>query len=309
MELAVISIPVYKRIDHLKKCIESLKKNQLAKKSIIYIYSDFPVKNDVESVSELREYIKTIDGFKQVIIKEQTENKNLENIIESIEEPLKIHGKIIYLEEDLEVATNFLDIMNEALNFYLEDELVFSVSGYSLPCFNDQKSISFKSSFSFTAWGCGLWYSKYLNYKKYIKNKNILTRLNESLLLKVKFIKNHSLHQYLHYKDKTKLNKLTPDLSIGFYIWNENKVQIFPSQTIVSTNGFDGSGWHCGVDNKFNSQFTNEISLSRVEFPNSFNSRDSKINFEKIKEFHNLNLLLDTKSLIKFFLKKLGIRK
>lgn len=187
--------------------------------------------------------------------------------------------------------------------------LFFSVSGYSLPCFNNQKSISFKPSFSFTAWGCGLWYSKYLNYKKYIENRSILTRLNENLFLRVKFIKHHSLHQYLHYKDKSKMNRLTPDLSIGFYIWNENMVQIFPSQTIVFTNGFDGSGWHCGVDNKFNNQLTNEISQVNVEFPNSFNIGDSRINFEKIKKFHNLNLLLDTKSLIKYILKKLRIIK
>ncbi len=304
MELAVITIPVYKRIDHLKKCIESLKNNSLAKESILYIYSDSPAKNDIEAVLNLRRYIKNIKGFKQVIIKEQSENKNLQNIVESIEEPLQTHGKIIYLEEDLEVSTSFLEIMNKALDFYSEDDFIFSVSGYTLPCFSNENPLSFRSSYSFSAWGCGLWQSKYLHYKKYIEFRSISDRLNHNLIFRIKFIINHRLHQYLHYKEKSDINRLTPDLSIGFYIWDVNKVQIFPSRPIVGTNGFDGSGWHCGIDPKFNNQQIAEILHENIFFTKTFNIEEARFNFEKIKKFHNLNLLQDIKSLIKYLLKK-----
>ncbi len=305
MKHPVITIPVYKRIEHLKKCIESLQKNSIAKDSILYIYSDYPKPSDVDTVDRLRRYLKEITGFYKVIIHEQTENKNLFNIVEAIEEPLKEHGQIIYLEEDLEVSSNFLDIMNNALAYYSKNNNVFSISGYSLPCFKDKNTFNFLSSDSFTAWGCGLWYSKYVEYKKYMSDKNIIQRLNESLVRRIQFIKKHSLHQYLHYLEKSKSNKLTPDLSMGFYIWDQKKIQIFPSNSFVSTNGFDGSGWHCGIDNRYHDELLEKKNIGNIFFRDSFTIQETEYNFSKIKKFHNLNYMRDIKSLIKFSLREL----
>lgn len=304
MELAAITIPVYKRKDHLIKCINSLKENSLAKDSIIYIYSDFPLDKDFESVCQLREYLKSITGFKKVIIKEQFENKNLQNIVQSIEEPLNKHSKIIYLEEDLVVTSNFLEEMNTALDYYYDNQSIFSVAGYSLPCFSNRNSTYFQSSFSFTAWGCGLWSKKYSTFTNYINQKSVRNRLSENFTLRLKFILNHSLHQYLHYKEKSEINKLTPDLSIGFYLWTEKKVQIFPCNSLVSTNGFDGSGWHCGIDEKFNNQTFNEGSFLKIRYCKNFDLISSENNFIKIKKYHNLNIVQDFKSLLKYFIRK-----
>lgn len=308
MELAAITIPVYKRKEHLIKCINSLKENSLAKDSVIYLYSDFPLEKDFELVVELREYLRSITGFKKVIIKEQLENKNLQNIIQSIEEPLNLHGKIIYLEEDLVVASNFLHEMNTALEYYKNNQSIFSISGYSLPCFSNLTSSHFQSSYSFTAWGCGLWSSKYKSFNTYISQKSVGNRLKENFILRIKFILNHSLHQYLHFKEKSEVNTLTPDLSMGFYLWAEKKVQIFPSNSLVTTNGFDGTGWHCGVDDRFNNLNIYDVSLIKINYLNNFESKSSEENFVKIKKYHNLNFVQDIKSLLKYFIKKMPIK-
>jgi hypothetical protein len=59
--------------------------------------------------------------------------KYIGNLIESIEQPPGLHGKLIYLEEDLEVSSNFLKFMNEALEKYQNHSQVFSIIGGVAP--------------------------------------------------------------------------------------------------------------------------------------------------------------------------------
>ena len=68
MKLAPIVIFSYKRITLLKKLVNSLKKNKLSQKSILYIFSDGPKSlKDVKQVIKVRKYIKKITGFKKKI--------------------------------------------------------------------------------------------------------------------------------------------------------------------------------------------------------------------------------------------------
>ena len=67
--IAPIIMFVYNRLDYLKSTIGSLKENSLAKESILYIFSDAPKdNNEIENVNHVRNYIKGINGFKDVII-------------------------------------------------------------------------------------------------------------------------------------------------------------------------------------------------------------------------------------------------
>ena len=63
-KLAPIILFTYNRVNTLKVTIESLKKNQLASKSNIYIYSDSYKSNiDKKKVLRVRKYLKEIAGF------------------------------------------------------------------------------------------------------------------------------------------------------------------------------------------------------------------------------------------------------
>ena len=57
MGLAPIGIPTYNRIEHLTKTVNSLKKNDLAKDSELYIFSDAPKVGDEEEIYVVREYV------------------------------------------------------------------------------------------------------------------------------------------------------------------------------------------------------------------------------------------------------------
>lgn len=66
MKYAPIIISVYDRLDHLKKCIESLQKNELACYSELYVISDAAYKEEhIPLIDAVRTYINGITGFKK----------------------------------------------------------------------------------------------------------------------------------------------------------------------------------------------------------------------------------------------------
>jgi len=139
MKTAPILLFTYKRYESLQDTVKALQNNALAADSDLYIFSDGCKKDaDIEQVTKVRDYIKTITGFKSIKITEQEQNKGLANsIIDGVSSVFKFSEKVIVLEDDLYTTPNFLTFMNSALDNYSDDRKVFSISGYS---FNFKKS-------------------------------------------------------------------------------------------------------------------------------------------------------------------------
>ena len=108
--LSPIILFSYLRLNKLKKCVTSLKKNKLSKYSKIYIFSDGPKNRDeIAKIKLVRKYIKKIQGFKKKKIFCRKENYGLaKNIITGVSEILKKEKKAIILEDDLIFSKNFL---------------------------------------------------------------------------------------------------------------------------------------------------------------------------------------------------------
>ncbi|RYG50011.1 MAG: glycosyltransferase, partial [Chitinophagaceae bacterium] len=133
--LAPIVLFCYNRPDTLKHTVESLRENYWADESDLFIFSDGAKKPaDEPLVAEVRAYLKTITGFKTVIIKEAPANKGLANsIIGGVNEVINRYDKVIVLEDDLVSSSNFLVYMNNGLDYYRENAKVFSITGFSIP--------------------------------------------------------------------------------------------------------------------------------------------------------------------------------
>ncbi len=133
--LSPILLFTYKKLPPLKLAVEALKKNTLADKSELYIFSDGPKgTEDVKQIVEVREYLKEINGFKKVIIKTEEKNKGLAaSIIDGVSKILNSHESVIVLEDDLLTSPNFLSFMNQGLAFYKSNEKIMSISGYTFP--------------------------------------------------------------------------------------------------------------------------------------------------------------------------------
>lgn len=133
--LAPIVLFCYKRLDTLTQTIEALQKNDLAAESELFIFSDGPKKAaDEPVITEIRNYLKTVTGFKKTTVIEASANKGLAtSIISGVTEILNKYGRIIVLEDDLVTSRNFLVYMNRGLDYYEAKQKVFSVGAFTIP--------------------------------------------------------------------------------------------------------------------------------------------------------------------------------
>lgn len=180
-ELAPIVLFTYKRVDTLVKTIDALQRNHLALESDLHIFSDAAKGiHDQEMVSEVRKYLKTINGFRSVTIYESKNNKGLAtSIIEGVSQILKVYETAIILEDDLVSTINFLDFMNQTLEKYRNDTKIFSISGFSFNLNLEEKY--FYDVYFLNrgwSWGWATWRDRWekndweiKDYNEFLKNK------------------------------------------------------------------------------------------------------------------------------------------
>ncbi len=154
--LAPIVLFCYNRLDTLQQTVESLQQNYWAEESELFIFSDGAKKPEHEPViAEVRTYLKTITGFKKIVITESVKNKGLANsIIGGVDEILNKYGKVIVLEDDLVSSRNFLIYMNKALDYYKDNAKIFSITGFSIPIRGlSENSVYFTRRANSCGWG------------------------------------------------------------------------------------------------------------------------------------------------------------
>jgi GT2 family glycosyltransferase len=135
MTCTPIALFVYNRPWHTQLTIEALQKNDLASKSELFIFSDGPKnESDVVNVQKVREYIRTVTGFKAITIIEKENNCGLaKSVISGVTEIVDKYGKIIVMEDDLVSSPGLLNFFNDGLDFYEDNLKIFSITGYNFP--------------------------------------------------------------------------------------------------------------------------------------------------------------------------------
>jgi hypothetical protein len=90
------------------------------------------------------------------VVHESSTNKGLAtSIIQGVSSVLKIYPSAIVLEDDLITSTNFLEYMNQALNYYQDNPQILSISGFS-PIINglDNDEVYYTQRASSWGWAC-----------------------------------------------------------------------------------------------------------------------------------------------------------
>src|SRR5690554_6366718 len=134
--LAPVVIFVYNRPEHTKKTIEALSKNFLAEETEVFIYCD-AAKNEKskERVEQVRDYVDSLNKrsyFKSISIIKAQSNKGLaKSVISGVNEIIMKYGKVIVVEDDLISSKDFLQYMNDALNYYESNSKIWSISGFN----------------------------------------------------------------------------------------------------------------------------------------------------------------------------------
>ena len=235
--LSPIVLFVYNRPLHTEQTIEALKKNELADKSDLFIYSDGPKVENDENVLKVREYIKTIDGFKSVTIIERDHNLGLAgSIISGVTEIVNKYGKVIVLEDDLVTSEFFLKFMNDALNHYENVEKVVCVSGFVPEIDMLPETFFLKGA---DCWGWGTWKRGWILFEK--NGEVLLSGLKEKKMLREFDINGQSPRSaMLRDQISGKVDSWAIRWLASAYL-NE-KFCLYPGKTLINNIGLDGSG-------------------------------------------------------------------
>ncbi len=279
--LAPIVLFVYNRSEHTRKTIQALQANQLASDSELFIYSDAPKNESIErKVKEVREYIRSVTGFKNVTLIERDKNWGLaKSIIAGVTDIVNQYGTVIVLEDDLVISPYFLKYMNDALITYKDKKKVMHISGWNYPISTKNLGDIFFWSVM-NCWGWATWSDRWIYFEKnpsklienWTQEKIFKFNLDDSEKFWTQITSNQSGH--------------LDTWAIFWYvtIFEKNGLCLNPTISYVDNIGHDGSGENCGVSENFAININNNAEISLQE-----EIIENKIAVGRIKAFYKKN--------------------
>ena len=157
MENSTILCFGFDRPMHLERMLKSLEENKESVDSDVYICIDGPAEGtDKVMHAKTVEVAKNNWNFKSKNLILRKENLDCRtNIINTITELFETNERLIILEDDLVLGTNFLSYMNGALNKYINDTSMWCINAYTYPQLNLKGGSSISKYIS--PWGWGTW--------------------------------------------------------------------------------------------------------------------------------------------------------
>jgi hypothetical protein len=257
-KLAPIGISAYSRLGHLRNAIDALKRDPLAARSQIYLFSDGPAAGAEGRVAKVRAYLRQIDGFSKVHVIERAHNNRTFNNRDGMRQLSDEHGRFIWLEEDIVVAPGFLKFMNAALDCYADNSEIFSICGYrppfSLPeTYSDDAFVLPR----FSAWGFATWKDRFDRIRMTIPRSEYYRFLLNPLRV-ARFARGGwDMLPMLHAEVHGRIDALDVKIFYQQFLMGMNTV--YPVRHLASNTGNDGSGLHCVKTERFDVLLDNSI--------------------------------------------------
>lgn len=278
MNLAPIALFVYSRLDHTQQTIESLRNNELAKKSTLFVFSDGG-KDDPswQKVEAVRDYLDRVDGFEKITLIKREANRGLASSIEDgVSQVVNEYGKVIVVEDDLVSSPYFLTYMNRALEFYKDKKEVWHISGWNCPIDTDSLEDVFLWRLM-NCWGWGTWADRWAFYERDIEKcmreftRKDIVRFNldgaEDFFVQIRANKKGTIHTWAVFWYAT--------------IFKKNGLCVNPSQTFIRNIGLDESGEHCTAEDTFDGVLSNK---NDITFSTVF--EENKLALQRIQDFY-----------------------
>lgn len=263
---APIVVFCYNRKTHLERTLNALEQNTLAGETDLYIFSDGNRGDeDIESVKAVRDFLQEYtkrSQFQRVEIVESEKNKGLAaSIIGGASRILSEYGKIIVVEDDLETSPDFLEYMNQALDYYEDNDKIWSVTGYTLPlkCLKGYKEdvyLSYRAS----SWGWGTWKNRWDTVDWDVKDFELLSKSKEMQ----KQFNRGGREMFQMLKDQQEGRNNSWAIRWCYSQSKQDKFTVHPKYCKVRNIGGDGSGENSLATNKY----LTELDMTPVRLKN-----------------------------------------
>jgi hypothetical protein len=247
---APVILFVFNRPEHTALALASLSKCKEAPYTDVFIFSDGPRSEaDVDLVNQVRQRISEASGFRSVTTTERIGNFGLaKSVITGVSSVFENYGRVIVLEDDLEVSPNFLGYMNRGLEFYYDHESVFSIGAYQFPT----TTMSVREDYEFDtylgvrccSWGWATWKDRWTRIQwdvdvisASLKNSKIRKEFNKG---------GRDLSELVALQKAGTIDSWA--IRFSFAHFSNSMYCVYPTKSLVRNIGLDGTGIHCGVD-------------------------------------------------------------
>lgn len=292
---APVVIFCYRR--SIKKLLASLYENSGFSNHRVYIFSDgWKSEKDKDDVLNVRSELKKVCIDPRFAVFEASINKGLANsIIDGVGYVITSHGNAIVLEDDLIVSPYFLRYMNDALEAYKDDERVWSISGFSPPVFDDEKSDA--DVFLFprgSSWGWATWKDRWDDVDWEVKSFEDLKKDRRKI---TEFEKGgNDLFKMLELQMLGKIDSWAIRWCFSQYL--NGQYTIYPYKTLINNLGFeDGYGVHNSGGVNIIGRLIEDKGIDVSKTSSSIGSE-----YRLVKRFYDLSLT----TRIGYFLRKHG---
>src|SRR5436190_14710375 len=240
MECAPAALFVYNRPEHTRRTVEALLRNPEASNTDLIVFSDAPrAPKAAEKVREVRDYVRTIQGFKSLTVEERTRNAGVRaSIIEGVTQLCRKRGRVIVLEDDLLTSPHFLEFMNAGLERSDRERRVMQVSGHSFPISIGLPEDAILLPFT-TSWGWATWDRAWRHFDAQGSGYERLAG-DKSLKRRFDLYGGYRFFDLLTSQRQGKVDSWAILWYLSVFL--QEGLGLFPRKTLVRNIGLDGSG-------------------------------------------------------------------
>jgi hypothetical protein len=239
---APIAVFAFNRPDHLRRALDSLMACDGFDAALVTVFVDGPRHGDEAQAVEASAAVAREVLGPAASVRARASNQGLaRSIMDGVGELVRDHGRVIVIEDDLELAPCFLTFMNEALSRFEHDERVYQVSGhmFDVPELRQQPDAMFLPLT--TTWGWGTWARAWAHFDP-------LAAGWERMLSDRRFRRRFNFGGVYDYSVlmRRQMRGRADSWGIRWYwsVFRRDGLSLFPPRSLVRNLGQDGSGTH-----------------------------------------------------------------
>ncbi len=232
----------YNRPEHLARSVASLLGNPESAATHLTVYCDAAKGvHDAAAVDAVRRYVTTIRGFASVTPVYRSTNMGLaRSIIDGVSSLLRVHDRLIVLEDDLLLSPHFLSFMNQGLSCYQHDDQVASIHGYCYPIRTPLPDTFFLQGAD--CWGWATWSRAWAHFEA--DGEKLLNELRQR-----KLASDFDMDGSYPYTRmlRGQISGRNDSWAIRWHAscYLKGLLTLYPGHSLVENIGNDASGTHC----------------------------------------------------------------
>jgi len=240
-----VAVFAYNRPKQLAGLFESILAAELSNTYPYYVFADGPksgVSGEAEKIEEVREVCRRYSSFLDMTIQCSATNQGLaQSVVRGVGSVLGNHERIIVLEDDLNINRHFFRFMSIMLDRYSNANEILQISAWMVPARGRLPPVGFYRVPG--SWGWATWRRAWKLY-------------DHDLPKLISGVSKKGIRQFNadgvfdHFNTLLENERGQKDTwAIRWYasMYINGGFALYPSSTLVSNLGFDGSGTNCGV--------------------------------------------------------------